>query len=479
MLTFISYKRGYYMGNFFTSIQIQNHEQLVKEQFIELFCSKMKENGFVIGSEDDNEISYALLFSNNSKWVSVASEAYEQGNETVRKDAARLAKMMNAHCINITVVDSDFAMLDMYSDTGKKLDTAVIGRADDYMDDEIPALKKTVWSDLLRKDSTWECFTEVQQGDYVFAEDGLKELAPLLGMNSQNILFDAEDAAESDENTCFLYFKKSGAKKKTSLKSAFIQVYGEALKPLGFKKVKGKQPYFVRVVNGEIIHIITIAKETSGLRGKKAFNIYGDIATVYRDKIDFSENPEYRIMGMKTSFDIYGNEHPIYELRTDEEHKRIKQLYRHYYETDNEESMFNELKVSLEFTKQLLLPYIDSISDIDAAYTYFSCGFWDGYEGLLGLKTKKYRELIEKEITEKEKGYKMCLGYPQYVCSNECTQEKYEEMIQRHDEFVKIRAEPIENVLNSPELSEKYNKELERRKAANIETLKSYGIEVK
>ena len=182
---------------------------------------------------------------------------------------------------------------------------------------------------------------------------------------------------------------------------------------------------------------------------------------------------------MKTSFDIYGNEHPIYELRTDEEHKRIKQLYRHYYETDNEESMFNELKVSLEFTKQLLLPYIDSISDIDAAYTYFSCGFWDGYEGLLGLKTKKYRELIEKEITEKEKGYKMCLGYPQYVCSNECTQEKYEEMIQRHDEFVKIRAEPIENVLNSPELSEKYNKELERRKAANIETLKSYGIEVK
>lgn len=469
------------MGNFFTSIQIQNHEQLVKEQFIELFCSKMKENGFVIGSEDDNEISYALLFSNNSKWVSVASEAYEQGNETVRKDAARLAKMMNAHCINITVVDSDFAMLDMYSNTGKKLDTAVIGRADDYMDDEIPAPKKTVWSALLNKDSTWGCFTEVQQGDYVFAEDGLKELAPLLGMDSQNILFDAEDAAESDENTCFLYFKKSGAKKKTSLKSAFIQVYGEALKPLGFKKIKGKQPYFVRVVNGEIIHIITIAKETSGLRGKKAFNIYGDIATVYRDKIDFSENPEYRIMGMTNSYNLLRKAHPVVEIRTDEEKELIKKTRDYYYEIDNEESMFEELKVSLEFTKQLLLPYIDSVADIDAAYAYFLrfSGFREEYEGLLGLKTKRYRELIEKELTEKEKDYKMCLGYPQYRCSNGHTQEKYEEMIQRHDEIIKIRAEPIENVLNSPELSEKYNKKLEQRKAANIETLKSYGIEIK
>ncbi len=48
------------MGNFFTSIQIHNPEQLSKEQFIELFCNKMKENGFVVGNEDDHEISYAL-----------------------------------------------------------------------------------------------------------------------------------------------------------------------------------------------------------------------------------------------------------------------------------------------------------------------------------------------------------------------------------------------------------------------------------
>ena len=370
------------MGNFFTSIQIQNHEQLVKEQFIELFCSKMKENGFVIGSEDDNEISYALLFSNNSKWVSVASEAYEQGNETVRKDAARLAKMMNAHCINITVVDSDFAMLDMYSDTGKKLDTAVIGRADDYMDDEIPAPKKTVWSDLLRKDSTWECFTEVQQGDYVFAEDGLKELAPLLGMDSQNILFDAEDAAESDENTCFLYFKKSGAKKKTSLKSAFIQVYGEALKPLGFKKVKGKQPYFVRVVNGEIIHIITIlgncdtmlflgGKESSTLKeisetlGKETIDLYNTSDTRGQSRSygmnyqktgkELMSRDELAVMdGSKCILQLRGVR-PFFSDKFDiTKHKRYKELsdYDKKNEFDVEAYMRHRMEVKLTRTQE-------------------------------------------------------------------------------------------------------------------------------
>ena len=466
------------MGNFFTSTQVYNLEQLTHEKFRDKFCERMKKNGYTVCDEEQGELSYVLAFSDESKWVTISSEAYEEGNAESSGDTGRIAKMMETICINTTVIDSDCAMLDLYDDTGKKADTAVMGRAEDYMDDDLPEPSEKIWKSLLSTDSTWEQFKSVQQGNYVFVEDGLKKLAPILGMDSKNILFSAE-YAEDYENTCFLYFKKSGAKKKTSLKSAFLQVYGEALKPLGFQKVKGKQPYLVRVVNGEIIHIITIAKQTSGLRGKKAFNIYGDVATVYRDKIDFSENPEYRIMSMKTSFDIYGNEHSISELRTDEERKIIKRLITHYYETDNEESMFEELKVSLEFTKQILLPYIDSIADIDAAYAYFSCGFWEEYEGLLGLKAKKYREIIEEELTEKEKDYKMCLGYPQYRCSNGHTQEKYEEMLQRHDEFVKIRAEPIENVLNSPELSEKYNKKLEQRKAANIETLKSYGIEVK
>lgn len=53
------------MGNFFTSTQIHNPEQLSKEQFIELFCNKMKKNGFDVSNAEDHEISYVLAFADS------------------------------------------------------------------------------------------------------------------------------------------------------------------------------------------------------------------------------------------------------------------------------------------------------------------------------------------------------------------------------------------------------------------------------
>ena len=41
------------------------------------------------------------------------------------------------------------------------------------------------------------------------------------------------------------------------LNTAFKKVYGELLEPYGFKKLKGRNPYFVRMVGDEIVHVIT------------------------------------------------------------------------------------------------------------------------------------------------------------------------------------------------------------------------------
>lgn len=472
------------MGNFFTSIQIQNHEQLVKEQFIELFCSKMKENGFVIGSEDDNEISYALLFSNNSKWVSVASEAYEQGNETVRKDATRLAKMMNAHCINITVVDSDFAMLDMYSNTGKKLDTAVIGRADDYMDDEIPAPKKTVWSDLLRKDSTWECFMAVQQGDYVFAEDGLKELAPLLGMDSQNILFDAEDATDSDENTCFLYFKKTSTKtpKKLTLNAAFKQVFGAALEPLGFVKIKSKYPYFVRPIGDEIIQIIAL--EIRSYDSKyNLINILGGIETVYRSEINLSWPPKFlRERGLQNICDYYKNSDPDNYNR---------EIYNKLWtfciaKSASNERVIERMQLRLEEVEKWMLPVITNVTSLDAALEFFigysgsSVNFYEpthrffnvdkDNESLLYFKVKDIDAIIKNRTDTKIQYLKIKIKNG----INDLTEDDYEKKLAQIYDTMKNFKSKIDSFQNN----EIIINELKRRKAKNIETLKSYGINI-
>ena len=106
------------MGRFFTSTQINNPKQLNCDGFKAYFCEKMKKEGYEVCVADCAELSYVLAFSENCKWVTLSSEAYEQGNRTAQADTARIAKMLKTTCINTTVIDSDCAMLDLYEDNG-------------------------------------------------------------------------------------------------------------------------------------------------------------------------------------------------------------------------------------------------------------------------------------------------------------------------------------------------------------------------
>lgn len=470
ILTFISYERGYYMGNFFTSIQIHNSEQLSKEQFIELFCNKMKENGFVVGNEDDHEISYALAFADNSNWVAVGSESYEAGNTAVQKDAGNIAKMLNACCINVTVVDSDFAMLDMYSNTGRKLDTAVMGRADDYLGDDIPAPKRNVWSAILSENSIWERFREVQQGDYVFVEDGLSELAPLINMDSRNILFEAADANESDENNCFLYFKKASTKKpkKLTLNAAFKQVFGEALEPLGFVKIKSKHPYYVRVVNGEILHIITFQKESFC---KNAFNVFAGIATVYRKEIDFDQDVGFNLNWMNSIQQFCS----FVFLNSDDTHK-TDDIY--MFEPNNNQSIIRAFSDSLEQFQINSLPTLDKICNLRTVIDFYLiyCSsliflypieeFFDNSnkdnESLLYFKIDDHSDMtlefnknikIQRELRKNRKDF----------------EADFKSFCNRSENYRINQIDKRDAIYNDPVVYQQVMEELERRRQANIE----------
>lgn len=473
MLTFISYKRGYYMGNLFTSIQIHNPEQLSKEQFIELFCNKMKKNGFDVSNAEDHEISYVLAFADNCKWVAIGSESYEQGNAATQKDAGNIAKMLNTCCINVAVVDSDFAMLDMYSNKGKKLDTAVMGRADDYLGDDIPAPKKNAWSAILSEGSTWERFTAVQQSDYIFVEDGLAELAPLLGMDSRNILFDAEDASESDENTCFLYFKKANTQKpkKLTLNAAFKQVFGEALEPLGFVKIKSKHPYYVRVVNEEILHIISFYKDYPG-----KFTIDGGIATVYREKFDFDQDVLANLNSLNDTAQFYA-----YSFKDYSKDDTVFCERCYCYLPDDNDSIKQTFIKALEQAKQYILPVLDNIVSLRDCIEHFlvystivcilpdETADFGNNEGLLYFKiddhsdmTREFKKALEvtKKFIKKDRHYDSILAMR---CAD--SEEYRMELISKRDV-----------IYNDPVVYQQVMEELERRRQANIEKLQAYGL---
>ena len=280
------------MGNFFTSTQIYDNESLTKEQFIDKFCKKMGEEGYVTCDSDESELSYILRFADSCKWVTITSESYEQGNQTSQKDTGRIAKMLDTTCVNTVVIDSDCAILELYDKSGKKADTLAIGRADDYFGDDIPQPSEKIWKPFLSKDSSWEQFIEICSKDEVFVEDSLSELAPVIGMDSDNILFSADDA-EEDENNIRLGFAKTAVKKekKLSLNAAFKSVYGELLEPKGFKLLKSKYPYFVRIIDDEVIQIVSFMKEKAFDHEYEGFSICIGISLTNLPLINFDKNP--------------------------------------------------------------------------------------------------------------------------------------------------------------------------------------------
>ena len=126
------------MGSFFTSKQIYAPGNHSKEQFLDMFCKEMKGEGYVICDCDESELTYILRFADNCKWVTITSEKCEQGNRLSQQDTGRIAKMLKTTCVNTIVIDSDFAVLDLYDESGEKADSLILGRADDYFGDDIP-----------------------------------------------------------------------------------------------------------------------------------------------------------------------------------------------------------------------------------------------------------------------------------------------------------------------------------------------------
>ncbi len=366
------------MGSFFTSTQIYAPGNHSKEQFMDMFCKEMKEEGYVICDCDESEITYILRFADNCKWTTITSEKYEQGNRLSQQDTGRIAKMLKTTCVNTIVIDSDFAVLDLYDESGEKADSLILGRADDYFGDDIPEPSEKLWLQFLSAGSTWDQVIEVKKGEYVFVEEGLAKLAPIIGISPGNITFSAEDANEHDNSTVILDFKKArsaiimsraGKEIKTpksiTLNAAFKQIIGKALEPFGFKVIKGRHPYIVRVINNEILHIITFRTESPDYsEGDKAFAIMGGIATVYRKKITLDQSPIQNYIWFNYMFDFY-------EALTDERDTNILgQLFRSCYYSDKPESLISVMNTGAENLIKYVLPVMGKINDIDSSLDY-------------------------------------------------------------------------------------------------------------
>lgn len=465
------------MGRFSTTVQIKNN--IDRSSFINSFCDVMKKRGFVPCVEDEATLSYALAFSEDG-WVTLASEDFRDNPKKTQDDLKYLADGFKTSAFSVEVVDSDFAILSLNSG-----DTVIVGDGSGYGIEEPCRGNRKYWEPLLANGRAWEQFTEIAQKDSTFVEETLSELAVIFGIYPELICAEYSELSDT-ENAVQLYFKKAAAKERAmALNAAFKKVFGEALEPLGFKLIKSKYPYFVRVVSDEIIHYVTVANETADGRGDngvkyKCFNVFCGVATVYNGNIDFNENyVKFHSNFVDSLSEIYTRTH-----WSNLDMRYRASIMKFYYNPTDNNSLMTMLKKVLAVVEMYSLPVIGQAVTLEKCMDYFGLmnhriypSLGGGDEGLLCTKLFSADEFVifkDKYCERELEGLKRELS-SNLDSKRRATLEGRIEYIMRGREEGKKQCYDF---FINPELQEKAPAELERRKKENTEKLRSYGLDM-
>ena len=467
------------MGRFSTTVHIKNNSDRIK--FVNTFSDVMKKRGFVPCSEDEAAVSYLLAFG--EEWVTLANEDYKDNPQKSSDDIREISAALKTSAFSVEVVDSDFAIMTLCTPNGAE-DGVVVGDGSGYGVSKAEGDRK-LWEPLLAESKTWEQFSEAAAARGVFVEDALCKVADVLGIDPYYIDADHDEVsakADGNDNVAAFYFK-AVQEKVMSLNAAFKKVFGEGLEPLGFKLIKSKYPYFVKVVNNEIIHYVTISNERADGRGNygviyKCFNVFCGVWTVYNSDIDFITNPKIKRDSIS---DVYTRTHWC-----DCDMNYRASIMAFYYNPTDNKSIINGLKRALAVTEKYVLPVIGEVVtlekcmdylDVMGHYIYPTLGSSD--ESLLCTRLFSADEYVMFCDRSCEREIEQCrceLNSDLNLSSKR--KMSLETRIKIVMEEREERKKKNHEIFTNPELQERAPAELERRKAVNTELLRSYGLEL-
>lgn len=476
------------MGRFSTTVQVK--DSLGRIKFVNSFCEMMKKRGFVPCSEDEAALSYLLVFGEGG-WVTLANEEYNDNPKKAYEDSREMAATLKTSAFSVEVVDSDFAFLKLNAPSGDE-DELVVGDGSGYGIEEPTRGTQKLWQPLLANGNTWEQFCETAAKNATFVEYTLVELAQVLGIESYYIDADYNevlDKADENKNISAFYFKKAAENTKTmSLNAAFKQVFGEGLEPLGYKLIKGsKLPYFVRVVNDEIIHFITFCNTAPDGRGcngikYKCFSVLCGVSTVYNSELDFDTDPEkFHLDFINNISEIYAKNH-----RNDYDVNFSASIREFYYNPKSAEEMFGAFESALKVTKEIAMPVINQAVTLEKCMDYFEImghsvflPFGNTGEGLLCTKLFSANEYVMFKDRSREREIKECR---RELDLNSNLSPKRQKSLEERINYIMARREEDKkkdyDVFTNPELQDKAPANLERRRKENIEKLRDYGLEI-
>lgn len=479
------------MGAFFSNIQLRNDTE--RDKFLEAFNNIMKSNGFEPCTEEDAEQSYRLLFSD--RFVTLLRYEYNADPNALDRDAKLFSSELKADLFTVTVVDSDFAMLTLYSGR-KPLNNALAGDGEGY--GVTAEADPKLWQLLLTEGKTFEELSEIWNDDTVFAEDTLYSSGELFGITPLNMAVAFDEAGRSEYNALTLDFcrvRQKGAlkmSKKLTLNAAIKNIFSEALEPPGFKRFKGN--LFIRAIGGEILQVINFSSEqaftTYAGANEKAFAVHGGMTSLYATP----ESMTADILFSPTRFnDLATRYSKLYpEKHGDED---WKEMYRTCYNADDSADIRRAASLALKHTEKILLPLFQQVTDLNSyLMTQRRLGvdvriptpesirdperlrrFFDMELIYIGLP---YRGDFKELIKDSEEYDRIASILDRRGINHFEYKAPYSEYCIKECSGAEMQRRALDKVLGDRELCGIVERELERRKGVNVEALRGMGIEL-
>jgi len=495
------------MGSTFSTIQIRNPIPGDSVHLKEQLCKYYLKKGLVPTIEENAQFSFWIAFSDSSNWAALGSGSGWYDLDVVHLDIPELAKEFHTHCVVTGVWDSDTFDIELFGPSDTQHDVIRAGRSP--FEGHLTEGHRELWEPLFALGKTWEQLREICNRDYTFSEEALCEIAPLLGIDPKHVTCNydcCKGISTSTPNVIDLHFKVPNhsltnvvdfnqfnkntkqLSRKPSLEAAIIQEFSEALAIFGFVKIKGSQPYFVRLVDDEILHIMTYQCEDN-----YEFSVLCGVNTVYRYRLTLDESPRFNCNWLEYISGIYMMSNPF-----DYDKDFLKSLLCF---TCTKETMIEVVNYVFELTSEIILPVLDKVVDFDKCLEFFykykgSAFIYDDVEkfaikdkvnsdneGLLYIKTGTYgfHMIKRREMHLASIAYKIKNGIRAYFIDSDGNHQDYtQEIFEEHCRvFENEKAQKLvdyNQIYSNHEYCSKAFAELERRKTANTNILRSYGL---
>ena len=272
-----------------------------------------------------------------------------------------------------------------------------------------------------------------------------------------------------------------------SLATAFKEVYGEALKEYGFKKVKSKYPYYARMVGDEIVHVITYATRPKQRDGFKEYIVLGGVATVYRAKINFDIPVTQNFAWLDTMLSFYKNSNP--KMSPNEYKEAFEKWYSFSYCENSESGLLESMSASLADFKKIMLPVLNDVTRLENCYEFYKISMpsiltitpYENYnrassiceynEGLLNFVLFNEKQFGENEAF----WYEHFLQNTKYIAKRDGL-GNIEQMIIDNKRVLSKKIELFNSITNNSNEYDKIIEELQFRKKINLELMRMYNI---